>query len=582
MKLAALLLVLSAAMALAQPDNSAATSLLPVFNPATENVSWNGKSWNITNHRAFESRFERYLSTPSDVNQDTTEHFKVLSTIRELLSPTKVSPKSQEEAFRLLDKASAYNADDMLSDTISSQVYSAWLAQKNTARIQTATETLANEKKQLEWNLRVLAEGDGLNHPTNSQAVNADAKAMEMQQISARLAEVNALLKISQIKKEISWTQARTEFQLLIAQLFLQRRFQHVVIATRFYRAIFSDGTSQQLKFGGDAHDLFHKLSGSAPTLTALESISGEMISNAHDGVNAFRTLLANDEMESATKRLQEAFAIGEYLTSLDVVSIQEKRKALLYLQKTHQLANALEVKDYVLAEKLLIYLQSVAKDLDATKAHAAIETAKSTSAIHLAKARNAATSGDNAAVEKELHAASEIWPTNPALAEVASGIYKEGNAHARAVAKFDQLVGQRSWREIYNERMQFIPALENQPAKLEKLQEIIDKVMMIDRTVTRARDFEKRGESAAAWETTEIVYRQFPEYPRLNATRAELAVKALDYVEAITNAEELEAESDRGSSLTWYLEAEKIYPAGELAKAGIQRLNHLILPDSW
>ena len=581
-------LILLLALAIEGRANTNTSSPLPIFNPGTEILSWDGKSWDITNNRLFESRFEKYLSVPSDTNQDTTEHFKLLNKIRELLSPTHVSIQSREEAFRLLEQASEYEADDLLSDAIGNQVYSAWLAQKNTALLHSASDTLEKEKKRLEWNMRVASEGDGLNHPAASggksqmQLAPNSKQALELQQMTARLAEINLLLKSNHIKEEISLTQAKTEFQILIVQLFLQRRFQHVLIATRFYRAIFSDGASH-VHMGEEAQKLFSRTTGSAPTLASLDSLSGEMMSNAHDGVSAFRTLMANQELESATKRLSEAFLIGEYMTSLDVVSMQEKHQALVFLQRSRQLISALEVKDYMLAEELVNKLRESAKDFDTSKANAAIQTAKSLAGMHLSKARNAASAGDKKTLEEELNAATEIWPTNPALAEMASGIYNESNVQARAIAEFDQFVGQRNWRHIYNERMRFIPALANHPEKQARMQQILENIGVIDRTIERAHEFAKKGENAGAWETVEIIYRQYPEeYPRLTKARAELTAPAADYVQAVRTAERLEAEGEWGSSMLWYLKAENLYPDGELPKAGIQRLNHLILPDSW
>lgn len=586
MRRAAVFLSLAAATVLARANNPAdLSSVLPSFHPGTEIVSWNGKSWDITNNRIFESRFERYLSTPSDTNQDTTEHFKVLSAIRQLLTPLNHSPQARDEAFRLLKKASDYKADDLLSDAIANQVYSAWLAQKNIGMLRSATQTLENERKRLEWNLRVAAEAKGLKPPPaeGNPAEHDPAHTIEMQQIAARLAEVNLLLKSNLIKTEISQAQAKTEFQVLIVQLFLQRRFHHVLIATRFYRAIYADGSSQQLKLGDEATSLLARSTGGTPTLTSLDSLCGEIIGNAHDGVNAFRTLLANNEMESATKRLSEAFLIGEYLTPLDVVSLPEKHRALVFVQKSKQLHNALEVKDYVLAEKLVNDLAVSAKDFDTSKANSAIQTAKATSAMHLARARNAAISGDNSTQETALNAAAEIWPTNPALAEVAAGIYKDGNVHARALAEFDQLISHRNWRQIYEDRMRFIPAVATHPEKQARLQQILDKIMMVDRTIARASEQEKSGDVTGAWETTDILFRHIPEeYPRLSRMHADLAPRAADYVKAIRTAEELEQKGERGSSLFWYLQAQAIYPQGEIAKAGLQRLNHLILPDSW
>src|SRR5262249_40154869 len=159
----------------------------------------------------------------------------------------------------------------------------------------------------------------------------------------------------------------------------------------------------------------------------------------------------AEQELASASKRLSEAFLVGEYLTSLDVVSMPEKHQVLVFLQKSNQLANALQVKDYALAEKLVNEVQTMAKDYDATQARPAIQTANATSAMHLAHARHASVVGDKVRREAELKAATDTWPTNPALTEVASSIYNQANIQVQELAEFDQLVSQRNWRQIYD-----------------------------------------------------------------------------------------------------------------------------------
>ena len=89
---------------------------------------------------------------------------------------------------------------------------------------------------------------------------------MRMQPYTTRLAEIMATIKANQAKKELSQLQTKIEFQALLVQLFLQRRFQHVLIGTRFYRAIFTNGETE-LKLGKDAHDLFAKSTGMPPTV---------------------------------------------------------------------------------------------------------------------------------------------------------------------------------------------------------------------------------------------------------------------------------------------------------------------------
>jgi hypothetical protein len=95
------------------------------------------------------------------------------------------------------------------------------------------------------------------------------------------------------------------------------------------------------------------------------------------------------------------------------------------FSQKNYQRISAIEVKDYDLASRLVKELDKIAKDFDDSKPLAAIETVRTVSGMHLAKTRNAAVSGDKATLESELKKATEIWPRNPALAEVSGLIFR-------------------------------------------------------------------------------------------------------------------------------------------------------------
>ena len=164
--------------------------------------------------------------------------------------------------------------DANLCDSIANQVYSAWLARKNNDRLNAASKTLEDERKRLEWNARMTAEGtklessggsgkskEGAANDEQSQQQQQLSREMQMQPILTRLAEVTALIRANQLKREVAELQVKIEFQSLIVQHFLQRRFQHALIGTRFYRSIFADGDSQ-LRVGEDAKNLFAKTSG--------------------------------------------------------------------------------------------------------------------------------------------------------------------------------------------------------------------------------------------------------------------------------------------------------------------------------
>ena len=565
---------------------------VPFFDPGSNIVTWDGKSWNISNNAIFEARFEKYLNAPPAVTPPETEYQALLQQIMEKLSPGRITPRSTDEAFQLLAKASRYQEDANLCDSIANQVYSAWLSRKNNDRLNAAGKTLEDERKRLEWNARLTAEGNKLEKSGSSGkskegAANDEqrqqqqlSREMQMQPILTRLAEITALIRANQLKREVAELQVKIEFQSLIVQHFLQRRFQHALIGTRFYRSIFADGDSQ-LRVGEDAKNLFAKTSGLPPTMGTIDSLANEIMRDVREGVQAFKFLLEKNELQSATKRLAESFMIGEYLPAVRTLDRVDKRRALSFVQKSNQLISAIEVKDFALAEKLVAELNETAKDFDVSKPMAAIETAKQISAMHIAKARNAAVSGDKETLEAELKAATEIWPRNPALTEVSKMIFSQADVQSRALVDFDQLLSQKNYRQILDDKMRFIAATAMYPEKQGQLRKVLEDMQVIETSIIQAQEIEKRGDYAGAWESAEKAFRNFPDDNKLNQVRANLTTKAADFVHAIRQAEELEQKNQPGSSLSWYLKAQSEYPASEFARQGVNRLTKQILPDA-
>jgi tetratricopeptide (TPR) repeat protein len=564
---------------------------VPFFDPGSNIAMWDGKNWSISNNALFQARFEKYLNAPAATTESDSEYQALLAQIMDKLAPGKVTPQSTDQAFQYLAKASRFEQDANLCDSIASQVYSAWLARKSNDRLNAASKSLEDERKRLEWNARLTAEGTKLEGgggsskskeggPNPQQQQQQFSRDMQMQPIVTRLAEVNALIRANQLKREVAELQVKIDFQSLIVQHFLQRRFQHAIIGTRFYRNIFADGDSQ-LRIGEDAKSLFAKTSGLPPNMGTIDSLANEIMGDVREGIQAFRFLLEKNELESATKRLAETFMLGEYLPDVRTLDREDKRKALAFVHKSNQLISAIEVKDYALAEKIVAQLGETAKDFDASKPMAAIETAKQISAMHIAKARNAAVSGDKNTLEAELKAATEIWPRNPSLTEVSKVIFSQADVQSRAMVDFDQLVSQKNYRQVYEDRMRFIAATAMYPEKQEQLRKVLEDMQVIETALIQAQEIEKRGDYAGAWESAEKAFRNYPDDNKLNQVRANLTTKAADFVHAIRQAEELEEKKQPGSSLAWYLKAQNVYPPSDFAREGVDRLTKEILPDA-
>ncbi|MCX7886017.1 MAG: hypothetical protein N3B01_02005, partial [Verrucomicrobiae bacterium] len=562
---------------------------IPMFDPGSEIITWGGKHWNITNQRLFQARFEKYLNAPEQTDAEHLDYQGTIRQILELLSPQNATDQKFYQAYVLLFRAAAHDADGGVCNAIANAVATAWQAQLNQNQLAVTVEEL-KKAMQAEQSKAIMFAGQqeqslsrpqsgkkgGSSTPSPVVSANEMRQSFHLKEAAAFQAQIAAL----SAKREVSALQARVQFQALMLQLFLQRRFQHVLMTCHMYRQLFKEGDSA-LKLEGQTKEIFTKDVGVPPTVSTLLSLASEAIRDVREGVQAYLYLSERRELDSATKRLSEAFMIGEYMPEIRTLPREKKRLALLYTQKTNRLVNALSVKDYGQAEELIKELEAMAKDFDATKARAAVETAKTVSAMHLAKARNAAIAGNTAAVEEALRQAAAVWPRNPALLELSSAVFGQSDLQQKAIAEFDQLLSQGNYRQIFNDKLRFIAALANQPDRQEKLRKVLDDMQLIEAAIARAQEFARRGDPAGAWEAVERAAQQFPDDVKLNQLRGNYSSEAAAFVESLRTAQRLERQGQTGSSLAWYLKAQRHYPLSDFAREGIERLARKILPPS-
>ena len=561
---------------------------IPVFDPANDSVTWNGQLWQVDNNRVFRARFEKYLNAPATEITAQASYDRVIAQIMDLLAAGKISNRNLDEAFKLLPQAASHEEDANLCDALASQVLGAWQAQRQVARLDAANRSLEDDRKRHEWNARLSLQSSRLdNAPKDPTAAAEWAKQRELERSSRlqphaqRLTEVNALLTANRAKSELSSLQARIEFQTLLIQLFLQRRFRHVLIGSRFYRSIFDDGDNQ-LRLGEETKSVFAKLSDIPPTVTSLDALANEAIRDVREGVAAVDFLLEKDELQSASQRLGESFAIGEHLPEIHQFPREDRQRILAFTRRANQLLSALEVKDYTRAEQLVAELQETAKDFDPSQPLTAVQTARNVSRMHLARARNAALSGDAEVLERELRAATEIWPNNPDLADVSGKIFEQTDVQQQALLELDRLMEQGDHRAIFRQSAKFIAAAALHPDRQEKLTAILGQMTEIEGALQRAREIQQRGDAAGAWESIQLAAVKYPEDTELNRLRADLASGgAATFVQSLSKGDDLEARGEYGAALAWYLDAHRQYPPSKFAQDKIEAVATRILPGS-
>ena len=642
---------------------------IPAFDPGSEVMSYDGKLWNINNNRLVRARFEKYLNAPAATNQADVAYRETIDRILDLLAPGNATKQNINSAFLLLKKASEYKDDANLCRTMSDAIYAAQNSLATIEKLKRENATLEKQRSSAEWNKEMAAKNSTLGINTSSKDSDVakenqkNERDARMATASRELSDVAQTIENNKLRIAAIELTAKGHLQALIMQYFATRRFEHVIIANRFYRAIYTDGDNSiaiykkmvdslpinkdagQAKITGELnpqisategmmdHDAavgagaggngtnvniyngaqsarsgssfsakgaklgienfgIESLTGGAASaaqtisklvssLSQIDSLANEAIRDINEGIDAYKFLLEEGELQSATERLAETFALGEYMPSVRLLPREAKRRALEYSQKTNELLAALEVNDLTRAEKLLQEIESLAKDFDTSKPLAKIETAKTISSMHLAKARNAAVSGDKSAMEAELRSAAEIWPRNPALAEVGNTIFTQSDVQQQAMNDFDRLLSQKNHRQIYNDKLRFIAAAAMYPEKQQQLSDVLQGMAAVEGAILKAKEIAGRGDPAGAWESVEAAQKEFPNDTELNQLRATLTTQAADFVQTLAKAEALEKQSQPGPSLAWYLQARKKYPASTFARAGIDRLSAQVLPDA-
>ena len=560
---------------------------LPHMDSGSETVTWDGKMWNLNNNRVARSKFEIYLATPEADSAEDQSYRDVIAQIILLLAPTRKGGPDVSTAFALLPEAGAAKIDAGICNTIANGVYDVWLAQRKVNSLRSANDAMAKRRKQLEWNNEVAMSnsemspqaGSGGGAKGGAKAGNAQkqATASTIGRVSGyvkEMAEIEARKKMNETAIGLSEVSGKIQFQALILQMFMQRRFEHALICSRLYPHMFKDGDSVlQLDDNSDLKKAFSAGLGVPPTVSMVDSFSSEAIRSVDEAVVAFDQLVQRQDYQSASNRLMEAFAVGEYLPRVRRLPMTQKLKVLDYVRDGNQLINALEMKDFGLAEELVTKMRKTSKDFDFSKPQAAIETARTVTDMHLINAKAAMQKGDQVAYAGSMKSATEIWPTNPKLRSLSEMVGQSSDVQAQALLDLDRLLSQRAFRQIFEQQGRYLAAAINDPARQEQIKKVISDVTEVTMVVKLAEEQSRTGNSFGAWEAVEKVYVRFPEDPEVTKMRSELSVKASEYVSAIEKAKQHEQRKQSGSALGWYLKARHMYPASDFAKTGIDRV---------
>lgn len=567
---------------------------IPMLDPSAETITVGGVAIPLGDNRLLKARFEKYLSQPPESDEAATRYRETIAEILATISPFRSQGPDLYSAFKLLPTASAYPGDANLCGSLAESIYMAMLAKQDVNGLKRLNETMDTEKRS------IIADGDWkARHERDKELGNVDPKAkkdkntpalnpgagmnsLKYADILRRIAEIEALKKANIVRTEAQTMRTKAQYQVSMIQWFVQRRYEHVLMAARFYNQIWKDGDAAlRVDKNSDVSKLFSESVGVSPTVASLDSLSNEAIREAAKYVEAFDLMLSRDEMHSASQRLMEAYALGEYLAPVATLPLDKKRRVLEYVRNLHELYGTLQARDYTKTKELADKLKASAKDFPSSKVDSAIAayTLASDLAIEEAKAHLLARESDKAA--EKIKAATEIWPTNPKLTEFRNLISQSGGL---VVVRndFDRLLSEGNFREIARRQYEIAPAIQGDATREEAFKQIMTNLMKIEAALGKASEFSKVNQNYAAWEQLAELREQFPDDPKLGRELELLAPKVADFTKALDKARQFESRTPKqtGSALSWYLKARSIHPQSKLADDGAKRLVQEILPS--
>jgi len=617
-----------------------------------DGVNWDGKSFKITDIKIIDSKFSAYLNEPEISYEEEKEYAKLVNELLERLDIFRIRSEGKrllQEVLPILKAASRHPRDGGLCR----QIYNAVGVDAQSKDAALSKEGRINALKKeidtIKWNMSVTAKPSAMDIKPN---INSTASSFEYEEAQrekrTRMAFMQNELedKYSELLANqnsiVSKTDdARLALQRMVIGNFINKRFDHVMIAASFYRLLYSDGagevklqeriieeaannakklrsatsfdknttTSETMGLGtsglysnktttrnnsesgitsmlpsasealGAVTAAKIKVASLIPdTMTEVEMISQEAIDQCNRYVSAVRGHIAQNELQNAFERMQEAFAVGEQLASVRSFPREYRQQLWKYKKAVQEARAGLASKDLGKAKLAMDQLGQMTTDNPFSKEESEMGNIKTISAMHLAKAKEAATRGDREAMNKELEEAAKIWPQNPALAEASAKMLDQLNQQVQGKEELKKLLEQKNFKYIMEEKAKFLAVASDDPALLEKLKNVLEQEGKALSWKTRVEELLKRNDPYGAWEEAEKGIIEHPESNDLMKLRSDAAVKCPEFVDKIEKARIATVRQDPAAALAAYLVARQIYPQSTLAREGIDSLSKKLL----
>ena len=546
------------------------------------NLRWKGKTFSVGDSRIVRARFERYLSMPANLG-DYENYRSILAEIEAQLAANNdnLTLENIKYAWSRLFDAAEYQIDGDSSLVIANLVYLSWRMRDEYENFKSAENEKERDVKAAKFRAKEKAEfmeyaSDKMKRLTSRRARNSQSSptvgtadlGYRLQDLQRQVTE----LATAKAMKEAVATKAVWQFQSQILAFILERKFQQAQISAMFYRHIYR-GNAQELQVGREQIKDLVQVSNFTPTADALEMIAIDARKDIADGMAAVETLYDKGDRYAALERLLETFLIGEQDVALAVFS-PEKREVLRKIYKDAITIKELaDSKDWGGVEEVVNEISKLAADFPSREVLSKVKTAQTASNMALLAAKQSAALGAADDVKKNIEKAALLWPLNPGIQAFNDELLGLTKGISTYVKKFDENVERGNFRDIMDEAPEYGIAFKNDSERAKKLREIVVKISQIDSLIAQAAEFERQKSPYFAWDILENASRIDSADPVLARAIARLAPEVSDYVKALNRAKDAENKKEFAAALNYYLAAQKIFPASQACRMGIERV---------
>ncbi len=535
---------------------------------------------------------ESFLSTPPPHPDQLAAYEKTFDAIVQLLRQRDVT-----KAVVSLYELSAYPWDSGISEQLGNRILAYWDMQRDQGKLLAANAELEKKIKQSAWNADIQSSSvqkSELDYQRRLNQANSGKQAAKQQNADAnnsngkngaflpnpaqaatavgsvmgrlRLAEdyfqtldSRARTRLNEMEAKANEKKARSDFQGNIKTLFENGRHYHSKLAVDFYRVVMGDGDfpAALATQAAQAAEIVQRIRSDAPVIAAK---------------------VQSKRLASASQMLREDFTISRLHPALQAIPLESRMIIQDYFADLQKLQNMAESRDFAAMEKQIARMEESVVDFDATKPRAYVNAMRNESNMRLGMAKIAAQKGDLDKSMEEFKAATMAWPENPAIAQASKEFFNKQDAMSQSGEDFDKAFAKGDYREIFDKQLQYATAVHGDKKKEGQLKQALETVKEAEMALEKAKLLERNRDVSGAWETLELASEEWPEDSELNKRRADLSVRASDYVKSISNAKDAEAAGNMGSSLAWFLNAQQTYPPSQIANEAIERLSDKIL----